>query len=235
MGWWIPRSSRAGRSEVRSLEILVGCEESGTVRDEFRALGHNAWSCDLKPTSRPSRFHHQGDVLEVVRSQWWDLFIVHPPCTYLSSSGLHWVHRQPGRLELVEEAVQFATACWEVPDRFIGSICMENPVGYLSRRIRPPDQIIQPYEFGDDASKATCLWLRRLPLLRPTRRYPGRLVQCNGREVERWSNQTDSGQNKLSPSDDRSEIRSVTYPGIATAMACQWSRWLLARLLGTSL
>lgn len=198
------------------MRVLVGCESSGRIRDAFRAKGHDAVSCDLLPTESPGP-HLQCDVRDVL-SDGWDLFICHPPCTYLSSSGLHWNYRVDGRWEKTEEAVQFAIDLWSAP---IEHICMENPIGHLSSRIGDPTQIIQPYQFGHDASKATCLWLKNLPPLRIERdKYVSpRLV--DGRP--RWSNQTDSGQNRLGPSDDRWKKRSETYLGVALAMAEQWS------------
>jgi hypothetical protein len=202
------------------VRVLVGCERSGVIREAFRRLGHDAWSCDLEPAEDYQRHHIQEDVRQAMLMG-WDLFIVHPECTYLSGSGLHWYHRRAGRPELVEEAVAFAQEVWNAP---IQKVCMENPVGYLSRRIRKPDQIIQPYEFGEDASKATCLWLSGLPLLKPTKYVEGRCVGegRDGRLIYRWSNQTDSGQNRLAPSPDRPMQRARTYPGIAAAMAEQW-------------
>jgi len=197
------------------MKILVACERSGIVRDAFRALGHDAWSCDLEACEGDSTWHIQGDAL-VYAQDGWDLMIAHPECRYLSVSGLHWNKRRPERAELTEQAAEFAVALWNAP---IKRVALENPVGILSSRIRKPDQIIQPYQFGEDASKATCLWLRGLPPLRPTKRVPGRIV--NGRE--RWANQTDSGQNRLGPSPTRSMDRARTYQGIADAMAEQWS------------
>lgn len=211
--WYILRISRGA-----AVRVLVACERSGIVREAFRARGHDAWSCDLEAAEDGSRFHYRRDALEV--AWWdWDMMIAHPECTYLSVSGLHWNKRRPERALLTEEAVEFALALWNAP---IERIAMENPIGILSTRIRKPDQIIQPYEYGEDASKATCLWLRGLPLLRPTRRVQGRIVIHNGKLVERWANQTDSGQNKLGPSPTRSMDRARTYRGIAEAMADQW-------------
>lgn len=190
--------------------ILVACEFSGAVRDAFRARGHFAWSCDLLPSEAPGP-HIQSDVLKVLNDG-WDLMIAHPPCTYLASSGLHWNKRRPERAALTEAAVEFVRALWGAP---IPRIAIENPIGCLSTRIRKPDQIIQPWEYGHDASKATCLWLKGLPLLQPTDVLPG------GRQARR-ANQTASGQNRLPPSPDRWKLRSLTYPGIARAMAQQW-------------
>jgi hypothetical protein len=196
------------------MRVLVACEYSATVRDAFRANGHDAWSCDLLPCDADPTCHHQGDVADIIDHD-WDLMIAHPPCTYLASSGLHWNKRRPERAAQTEEALKFVLMLANAP---IPRIAIENPIGCLSTRWRQPDQIIQPHQFGHDASKATCLWLKGLPPLRPTAHISPRMV--NGRP--RWSNQTDSGQNKLPPSTDRWAIRSKTYQGIADAMANQW-------------
>lgn len=206
------------------MNVLIGMECSGVVREAFRALGHYAVSCDLKPATDGSRHHIQDDVFEVVPviGHSFDLGIFHPDCTYLSVSGLHWNHRRPERAALTEAAVHDFMRVWNFP---IERVAVENPVGCMSTRFRKPNQTIQPYEFGDDASKKTCLWLRELPLLIPTRRIVGRMSewpQGSGVMRERWSNQTDSGQNRLGPSEDRAAIRAVTYQGIADAMASQW-------------
>jgi hypothetical protein len=217
------------------VKVLVACEYSGTVRDAFRARGHDAMSCDLLPTDVPSP-HYQGDVQEILRDG-WDLMIAHPPCTYLSVSGMHWTRRGLRDPQLTEDALAFVRQLLDAP---IPRIALENPVSVISTLIRPPDQIVQPWMFGHDASKKTCLWLKGLPLLKPTRIVEPRLVCC-GRELppgvglrvcpnccgdkrarERWGNQTDSGQNRLGPSPDRWKIRSATYAGIAAAMADQW-------------
>jgi hypothetical protein len=195
------------------MRVLVACEYSGTVRDAFASLGHFALSCDLLPTEKPGN-HHQGDVRDILNDG-WDLMIAHPPCTYLCSSGLHWNKKRPDRAKLTEEALSFVQLLLNAP---ISKIALENPIGAISTRIRKPDQTIQPYQFGHDASKATCLWLKGLPPLRPTQFVEPRMVDGK----KRWSNQTDSGQNRLSPSADRWKIRSETYPGIAEAMARQW-------------
>lgn len=209
------------------MKVLIGCESSGAVRDAFIKRGHDAMSCDLLPTESPGP-HYQGDVMDII-GDGWDLAIFHPPCTYVCSSGLHWNKR--GRLvdgrprqELTDEAVEFVRALLAAP---IPRIAIENPIGCLSTHIRKPDQIIQPWHFGDDASKATCLWLKNLPLLNNTDRskwVSGRVVgeDKNGRTVVRWANQTDSGQNRLGPSEDRWKERSKTYQGFANAMADAW-------------
>ena len=195
------------------MRVLIACEFSGTVRDAFIRKGHDAMSCDLLPTEKPGP-HYQGDILDVIHSG-WDLMVAHPPCTYLSSFGLHWNTRRPERAEMTEDAIRFVMdlAAADIPQ-----ICIENPIGCLSTRWRKPDQIVQPFEFGHDASKATCLWLKGLPKLMPTALIDPRIV--NGRM--RWGNQTDTGQNKLGPSADRWAKRSLTYDGIAEAMAQQW-------------
>jgi hypothetical protein len=198
------------------MRVIVGCETSGRVREAFRKLGNDAWSCDILPADDGSKYHHQCDLVELMkRDPSWDLGIFHPPCTYLSSSGLHWNKRVPGRQEKTDEALNFVRFLMALPIRMKA---IENPIGCISSKIRKPDQIIHPYMFGDDASKATCLWLFGLPKLTHTHMVKPRMV--NG--LPRWSNQTDSGQNKLSPSADRWKLRSETYPGIANAMADQW-------------
>ena len=195
------------------MKVLVACEYSGRVRDAFLALGHDAMSCDLLDTEAPGP-HYQGDVRDII-GDGWDLMIAHPPCTYLCASGLHWNKRRPERAQKTEEALEFVRFLLEAPIEYIA---LENPIGCIGTRIRPADQIIQPWWFGDDASKATCLWLNNLPQLLPTKLVEGRLV--NGKR--RWANQTDSGQNRLGPSEDRWKQRSETYMGIAKAMAEQW-------------
>ncbi|CAB4140446.1 hypothetical protein UFOVP669_35 [uncultured Caudovirales phage] len=200
------------------MRVLVACEYSGTVRDAFASRGHFAVSCDLLPTDRPG-LHWQGDVNGIL-DLGWDLMIAHPPCTYLSVSGMHRTVRGLRDPKLTEDALAFVRLLMEAP---IPRICIENHVSVISSRIRKPDQIVQPYEYGDDASKKTCLWLNGLPPLVPTKRVPGRTVTLpNGKTVERWSNQTDSGQNRLPPSADRWKKRSETFTGIANAMAQQW-------------
>ena len=196
------------------MRVLVACEYSGTVRDAFLARGHDAMSCDLLPTDAPGP-HYQGDVCDIL-GDGWDLMIAHPPCTYLCSSGLHWNKRVPGRAQMTEDALDFVRLLLDAP---ILRIALENPIGCIGTRIRKADQTIQPWQFGHDASKATCLWLKNLPLLTPTAIVEPRIA--NGKK--RWANQTDSGQNRLPPSDDRWKIRSETYVGIAEAMANQWA------------
>ncbi len=195
------------------MRVLVACEYSGTVRDAFRARGHDAVSCDLLPSDVPGP-HYQGPVQNIISDR-WDLMIAHPPCTYLSVSGMHWTTRGLRDPQLTEDALEFVRMLMDAP---MPRIAVENPVSVISTRIRKPDQIITPSQFGHDASKKTCLWLKGLPLLRPTQLVEPRII--GGRK--RWGNQTDSGQNRLSPSPDRWKVRSATYPGIAAAMADQW-------------
>lgn len=212
------------------MKILIACEHSGTVRDAFIKAGHDAISCDLLGSDSPGP-HYQGDVRDII-GEHWDAVIAFPDCTYLCGSGWHWVRRgrieKDGRprIEHVQDALEFARMFVDgeqtahIPRRAV-----ENPIGKLSTLIRRPDQIIQPWHFGDDASKATCLWLAGLPRLEPlpeSQQAQPRIVSYRGKIVRRWSNQTDSGQNILPPSEDRWKIRSKTYQGIANAMALQW-------------
>lgn len=203
--------------------VLVGCESSGKVREAFRKRGHIAFSCDYQPADDGSPWHLQCDVRIALRMMRWDLFIVHPTCTFLSSSGLHWNGRIPGRAEKTEQALDFVREMLDAP---VPRIALENPRGCIGTRIRKADQTIQPYEFGDDASKQTDLWLVNLPPLKiiPEKRVPGRIVGVDkrGKPIERWANQTDSGQNRLGPSEDRWKLRSATYDGIAEAFAENW-------------
>ena len=195
------------------MRVGVLCEFSGTVRDAFLACGHDAVSCDLLPTTSPGP-HLQGDCLAFDWSD-YDLLICHPPCTHLAVSGSRWFKDK--RVEQ-EAALEFVSALMRLP---VPRICVENPVSVISSRIRKPEQIIQPYEYGHSESKKTCLWLKNLPKLRPTNVLP---LPAKGV----WDNQTPSGQNKLGPSPDRWLLRSKTYTGIAAAMAGQWGSLQLA-------
>jgi len=210
------------------MRVLVACESSGVVRDAFRALGHNAWSCDLLPSDSP--YHLQGDVLQYLTDN-WNMLIAHPPCTYLTSSA-EWAYsdgpyHQKVKADTLTGAARRAARdqaeefFMEMANAPIRHICIENPVGVMSTRWRKADQYIQPYDYGSDASKKTGLWLKNLPLLvaDPADRISGRLVDGK----ERWANQTNSGQNRLPPSANRWQVRSETYSGIATQMAQQWS------------
>ena len=202
------------------MKILIACEYSGRVRDAFTEKGHQVTSCDLLPTESPGS-HYLGDVRDILHSGVWDMMIAHPECTYICSSGLHWNKRIPGRAEKTEEALEFITELWQCG---IPKICIENPVGCINTRLdfMPKPQYIQPYHYGEDASKKTGLWLKGLKPLKPTELVEGRKVVKNGKIYRRWSNQTDSGQSNLGPSKTRGKDRSLTYEGIAYAMAQQW-------------
>lgn len=198
------------------MRVLVACEFSGIVRDAFIKKGHKAMSCDLLDTESPGP-HLTADVLKLLQTYHFDLMVAHPPCTYLSVSGLHWNTRIEGRKEKTEEALEFVEALWRAP---VEKICIENPVGCLSTMssLGKPTQIIQPHDFGDDASKKTCLWLKNLEPLVGTKYVEPRIISGK----KRWSNQTDSGQNVLGPSEHRAKDRSRTYQGIADQMAATW-------------
>lgn len=221
-----------------NISVLVGCESSAVVRDAFRRLGCYAVSCDQLPSENPDGLHFQCDLLEVLE-HWnftWDIAIFHPPCTYVCSSGLHWNKRRPGREEKTKESLAFIRRLMEAPN--VKRMALENPVGCISTAIRPPDQIIQPWQFGHPESKATCLWLRNLPPLQhgPIAEFKnyrcrcgnvfsadyGKYGCCESPARPLWDNMTASGQNKLSPGPDRWKKRSKTYAGIADAMARQW-------------
>jgi len=197
------------------LKVLAACEYSGVVRDAFKKLGHDAWSCDFLDTEIPGQ-HYQGDIKDIYGRD-WDIVICFPPCTYIASSGIHWNARRPGRAAQTEEAIEFVKYLLSSKTKYVA---LENPIGVLSTRVRKPDQIIQPWQFGHPESKATCLWLKNLPPLKPTNILEKPLSG-------RWSNQTPSGQNKLAPGKDRWKDRSRTYQGIGNAMAFQWSEYIL--------
>lgn len=206
---------------MSALNILIGCEFSGRVGDAFHKLGHNVLTCDFLPSeSELGVKHYKGDILDAAEQEAWDMALLFPPCTYLCSSGLHWNKRVPERAQKTEEALKFVQRLLELD---IPKIALENPVGCISSRIRKPDQMVQPYDYGEDASKKTCLWLKNLPPLKSTGYVEPRLIiGPSGKPLKRWSNQTDSGQSNLGPSPDRWKIRSTTYQGIANAMAEQW-------------
>lgn len=187
------------RSEWLIMKILVACEFSGVVRDAFRALGHDAVSCDLLPSERPGP-HYQGDVRDILHDG-WDMMIAHPPCTHLAVSGRRWFKYKEAEQR---EALEFVRLLMDAPVR---RIAVENPVSIISSRIRRPDQTIHPWQFGHGEVKATCLWLRGLPRLRPTKIVDGRVPRVHSE----------------SPGKDRWKKRSRTYPGIAAAMADQWT------------
>lgn len=182
------------------MRVLVGCEYSGRVREAFRKLGHDAFSCDLLESEDESHFHIQGDVLSLL-TDGWDLAIFHPPCTHLAVSGSRWFK---DKVREQAEALVFVQMLMDAP---IHRIAIENPISVISSRIRKPDQIIQPWQFGHGEIKATCLWLKNLPKLTPTNVVEGR----------------DAKVHRMPPGPDRWKNRSRTYLGIAEAMATQWS------------
>lgn len=201
------------------MKVLIACEYSGIVRDAFAKKGHDAWSCDLEPSEASGNhliIDNDMHLKDVLYEQDWDLVIGHPPCQRLTNSVI-WYIKKHGLYEEVRTASIFFNMILNCPAK---KVCIENPIqhGLARNYIRKYDQIIQPHQFYEDASKATCLWLKGLPPLQRTKDYPPRIV--NGKR--RWSNQTDGGWNKLPPSEDRSKERARTYPGIAKAMANQW-------------
>ena len=190
------------------MRVLIACEYSGAVRDAFLARGHDALSCDLLPSEAPGP-HYQGPVQDIL-SDGWDLMVAHPPCTHLAVSGARWFKDKQAEQA---EALDFVRLLLAAP---IPCIALENPVSVISSRIRKPDQIIQPWQFGHEASKTTCLWLKGLPPLTPTNVVGkgARHVTKSGKSLPQWYN--------LPPSADRWKIRSATFQGIADAMADQW-------------
>jgi len=194
------------------MKVLVACEYSGIVRDAFAAKGHDAWSCDILPTESPGN-HFQGDVLEHLYKG-WDLMIAHPPCTHLAVSGARWFTEGKKPWSLQEDALNFVRKLLDAP---IDKIALENPVSVISTKIRKPNQIIQPFEYGHDVTKKTCLWLKNLPNLKPTKIVKPDIVLVNGKKMSRMHYESF----KL-PSKERSKVRSKFYTGIAEAMADQW-------------
>jgi hypothetical protein len=216
------------------MNAIVGCEESQRVALAFRALGFDAYSCDLQECSGGHpEYHLQMDVFEAIKLKKWDVGIFFPDCTYLTSSAA-WAYKdgpyhmklKPGTLtgakrrEARDKAVAFVKGLY---NSNIEHVAIENPVGVLSTLWQKPTQYIHPHQFGDDASKKTCLWLRGLPELVGTEDVEPRYVKG----LPRWGNQLDCGRNKHSPSPDRAKIRSKTFPGIAKAMANQWGNYLM--------
>lgn len=190
------------------MRVLIACEYSGTVRDAFVDKGHDAWSCDLLPSDTVGN-HYLGDVRDILDDE-WDLMIAHPPCTHLAVSGARWFK---DKQQEQAEALDFVRLLLDAP---IPRIALENPVSIISSKIRKPNQIIQPYQYGHEATKTTCLWLKNLPPLMPTNIVGKgkRHVTKSGKSLPEWYN--------LPPSADRWKIRSATFSGIAEAMADQW-------------
>lgn len=195
------------------MRVLVACEYSGAVRDAFIAQGHDAMSCDLLPTDRPGP-HYMGSVMDVL-GDGWDMMVAHPPCTYLTNSGVCHLHTDPDRWAMLDEGAAFFKALLNAP---IPRICIENPImhGYAKARIGgvKQSQVIQPWMFGHMEQKATCLWLKGLPLLTPTNNVKAAMMNLPANERQRMFH--------LPPSPDRWKLRSTTYAGIANAMAEQW-------------
>ena len=189
-----------GRQWLVIMKVLIACEYSGTVRDAFIAQGHDAISCDLLPTDAPGP-HYQGDVRDILNDG-FDLMIAHPPCTHLAVSGARWFK---DKQEEQAEALDFVRLLLSAP---IDKIALENPISIISSRIRKPNQIIQPWQFGHGETKATCLWLKNLPRLMPINIVEGREAKVH----------------RMSPGPDRWKLRSTTYKGIAQAMAKQWGK-----------
>lgn len=216
-------STTGWRGTMRKLRVLVACEESGAIREEFRKLGHDAWSCDIQDASDGSPYHIKGDAIDAGTQPVWDLIIAHPPCTHLANSGARWFaqKRADGRQQA---AAEFFMQCYNFPARFVA---VENPVGVMSSMFRRPDQIVQPWMFGDEATKTTCWWTKGgLPPLEPTEVVGKgeRTITKSGRSLPTWYN--------LPPSNpDRAKLRSKTFQGMAKAIAEQWGSYALAEII----
>ena len=219
------------------MRVLIACEESQAVCKAFRSMGHEAYSCDIIECSGGHpEWHIQGDAIEVAYSQDWDLMIAHPPCTYLAVSGARWMYhpddkdlpfedrrphpKHPNRRQQQAEAMEFVLKLSKAP---IPRIAIENPISVISSKWRKPDQIIQPWEYGHEATKPTCLWLKGLPLLQPTEVVSKgeRVTFKSGKSHPAWYAEA---FNKARTREERSKLRSKTFPGIANAMADQWGR-----------
>lgn len=243
-------------NKKRVLNVLIACEESQAVCKEFRKLGHNAYSCDLVESSGGHpEWHFKNDVLEIIKNKGgtletgeelfiegkWDIMIAHPPCTYLASSGAKWYYHPedkdlpiekrrphpkfPNRVKDREDGVEFFMA---LINSDIEYIAVENPIGIMSTRFRKPDQIVQPYYFGDEASKSTCLWLKNLTPLQPTNIVgKGEYIQFgSGKKIPRWYS---DALTKSKTPEERRRLRSKTFPGFAKAIAEQWSKEVLEK------
>ena len=213
---------------MKKLKVLVACEESQAVTKELRKLGHEAFSCDLLPCSggRPE-WHFQQDVFEVI-NQGWDLMIAHPPCTFLAVSGARWLYNKDGtkNAERWENQAQALDFVQRLMDANIEKIAIENPISVISSNIRKPDQIVQPYMFGDKAQKSTCLWLKNLPKLKPTNIVEkGEFIEFTSKKgvkkrQAKWY--FDALKTAKTPAERRT-LRSKTFKGMAEAMALQWT------------
>ena len=208
------------------MKVLVACEFSGIVREAFKKIGHDAWSCDLIPTEIPGK-HIQHDVLDVIYQNEreinfkgvphsFDLMIAHPPCTHLAVSGARWFKNKQKEQK---DAIDFFMKLINAP---IEKICVENPVSIMSTKYRKPDQYIQPWQFGHKRTKKTCLWLKNLPLLKPTKIVEPEYILYGSKKNKSGVSKYDKLWGPLPPSDDRGKLRSTTFYGIAEAMAKQW-------------
>lgn len=211
------------------MKVLVACEESQAITKQFRKLGHEAYSCDLIPCSGGhEEWHIQGDALEEANSGKYDLMVAHPPCTYLSVSGNRWLYnkdgsKNEGRWENRQKALFFVKQLMDAP---IKHIAIENPISVISSQIRKPNQIIQPYMFGDEATKTTCLWTKNLPDLIPTEIVGKgeRTVFKSGKSHPKWYADALS---KAKTPEERRMLRSKTFPGMAKAIATQYSEYII--------
>jgi hypothetical protein len=217
-----------------ALNVLVACEESQSVTKEFRKLGHNAYSCDILPCSGGHpEWHIQGDAIEEAYSGKYDLMIAHPPCTYLAVSGARWMYNKDGsinqdRFEKQKEALFFVKQLMDAP---IKHIAVENPVSVISSQIRKPDDIIHPWQFGDKATKTTCLWTKNLPKLSPTNivEKGSRVIFKSGKSHPKWY--ADALAKAKTP-EERRTLRSKTFLGMAKAIANQYSNYIENKLYG---
>jgi site-specific DNA-cytosine methylase len=219
--------------EMIKLNVLIACEFSGAIRNEFRKLGHNAYSCDIVPSEDNSPYHYQCDVRNVINAYEWDLMIAHPPCTYLTLAGNRWFKpeykdKYPTREQDRAEAIEFFQT---LINANIPHIAVENPIGIMSSVYRKPDQIIQPWQFGDPFQKSTCLWLKDLPKLEHTNVVSkGEFIEWECKKTGRIKRQpkwyADAFQ-KTSDPVQRQKIRNTTFPGIAKAIAEQYSNYIL--------
>lgn len=220
------------------MKILIGCEESDTLRSKFEKLGFDAWSCDILPNRNPNAKHLQEDIFEVLNKYYWDVLICFPPCTHLAASGAAWFEKKK-RDGTQQEAINFFL---KLTEQNIKHIAIENPIGIMSKIYRKPDQIIQPYYFGDEAQKSTCLWLKNLPLLYHNEKpnlFDDKITHVNKGEFFTWTCKTKGKIKKqplwckLSrelPPQERSKVRSKTFEGIAEAMASQWGKFLTEKM-----
>lgn len=216
---------------MKTLNVLIACEFSGAIRNEFRKLGHNAYSCDIVPSEDNSPYHYQCDVRNVINAYEWDLLIAHPPCTYLTLAGNRWFkeeykERYPTRQQDRQEAIDFFM---ELYNADIPHIAVENPIGIMSSVFRKPDQIIQPWQFGDPFQKSTCLWLKNLPKLEHTNVVDkGEFFEWTDKKTGKTKRQATWYMDALKGKtpEERQKIRNRTFKGIAEAIANQYSKYL---------